>query len=48
MVRVQWCYSGGGVLLFFSTATEEGGSATLEATAVSAEVSDAEFVPPSA
>ena len=45
--RVEWCYSGGGILLFFSTATEEGGSATLEATSVSTEVSDAEFVPPS-
>jgi hypothetical protein len=46
--RVEWCYSAGGILLFFSTATEEGGSTTLEATAVSTEVSDAEFVPPSA
>lgn len=45
--RVEWCYSGGGILLFFSTATAEGGSTTLEATAVSTEVSDAEFVPPS-
>jgi hypothetical protein len=46
--RVEWCYSGGGILLFFSTAIEEGGSTTLEATAASTEVSDAEFVPPSA
>jgi hypothetical protein len=46
--RVEWCYSGGGILLFFSTATEEGGSTTLEATTASTEVSDAEFVPPSA
>ena len=47
MDRVEWCYSGAGILLFFSTATEEGGSTTLEATVVSTEVSDAEFVPPS-
>jgi hypothetical protein len=48
MERVEWCYSRGGILLFFSTATEGGGSTTLEATAVSTEVSDPEFVPPHA
>jgi hypothetical protein len=45
--RVEWCYSGRGILLFFSTATREGGSTTLEASAVTTEVSDAQFVPPS-
>ena len=47
MDRVEWCYSGRGILLFFSTATQEGGSTTLEATAVTTEVSDAQFVPSS-
>jgi hypothetical protein len=47
MDRVEWCYSGRGILLFFSTATQEGGSTTLEASAVTTEVSDAPFVPPS-
>ena len=44
--RVEWCYSDGGLLLFLSTATEEGGSAILEANEVSTEVSDADFSPP--
>lgn len=45
--RVEWCYSEGGILLFLSTATEEGGSTTLEATEVSTEVSDGDFAQPS-
>ena len=45
--RVEWCYSESGILLLFSSVTDEGRTMTLEATAVSTDVSDTEFVPPS-
>ena len=45
--RVQWCYSKEGIPLYFLSRVEGGDSTTLEATQVSADISNADFLPPS-
>ena len=45
--RVEWCYSNEGVPLYFLEGVEGGDSTTLEATEVSTDLSNGDFVPPS-